>query len=322
MKAQVALMITSSSPDQILKQLHPLRQYRLWRNNRTMKDYLKPIIERGVAGYVENKSMSSGPKTVMSLAVKSYVEEVQSVSTKAGASTAVDPRFIEMAISQLKVFVLAGHDTTASALCFAYHLLNKNPRTLEIIRAEHDEVLGTDLASARERIANNPQLLNQLPYTGAVIKETLRLFPPVGSIRQARDENFFLTHPDTGMRYPTEGMMIFSCSIAEHRTEEFWPHAIEFLPERFLAKEGEPLHARKNAFRPFELGPRNCIGQELAQLELKAILAMTIREFDIESVWNDDDPEWQGDKAYQGEMPHEITGHPKRYMPVRVKKRG
>lgn len=68
-------------------------------------------------------------------------------------------------------------------------------------------------------------------------------------------------------------------------------------------------------------GPRNCIGQELAQLELKAILAMTIRDFDISSVWSKDDPEWFGDKAYQGTLSSEITGHPKKYMPVRVLKR-
>lgn len=48
---------------------------------------------------------------------------------------------------------------------------------------------------------------------------------------------------------------------------------------------------------------------------------MTIRDFDISSVWSKDDPEWFGDQAYQGALANEITGHPKEYMPVRVLKR-
>ncbi|KUI60669.1 hypothetical protein VP1G_07877 [Cytospora mali] len=320
LKDSIGWLINDNTPASILKSIHPLRHLKLWMNNRNMKNYLKPMIKRGMEEYSQNKGVSAGPQTIMSLAIKSYVDEVQSAGTDKSVAAGVDPRFLDMAISQLKIFMLAGHDTTASTLCFAYHLLNKNPRPLELIRAEHDEVLGKDTSSARNAITANPQLLNKLPYTSAVIKETLRLFPPVGAIRQAPDD-FFLTHPDTGLRYPTKGMNLFACSISEQRNEQFWPRPHEFVPERWFAKEGEPMYVRKNAFRPFELGPRNCIGQELAQLELRAILALTIRDFDIQSVWNDDDPEWYGDKAYQGKIPGEITGHPKRYMPVRVSKR-
>ncbi|ROW06390.1 hypothetical protein VMCG_04288 [Cytospora schulzeri] len=319
LKDSIGWLITDNTPRSILKSMHPLRRLKLWRNNRNMRNYLKPIIERGLLEYAQNKGASSGPQTIMSLAIKSYVNEVQSASDKSEA-TGIDPSFMDMAISQLKMFMMAGHDTTASTLCFAYHLLNKNPDTLEAIRAEHDEVLGRDATAAKDAIVANPQLLNRLPYTSAVIKETLRMFPPVGAVRQSPDD-FFLTHPDTGIRYPTKGMLIFGCSIAEQRNEQFWPRPHEFVPERWFAKEGEPLYVRKNSFRPFELGPRNCIGQELAQMELRAILALTIREFDIQSVWNDDDPELFGDKAYQGFLPREITGHPKRYMPAKVSKR-
>ncbi|KAH8778644.1 cytochrome P450 [Diaporthe sp. PMI_573] len=316
LKDAISWIVPDHSPPNILKSMHPLRRFQLWNANRIMKDYVKPRIERGVAEHAQSKGDTAGPKTIMSLAIKSYVNEVQGISGIAE----VDPSFVEMAVSQIKIFMLAGHDTTGSTLCFIYHLLNRNKSALEAIRAEHDEVFGKDTTAVRANISANPQLLNQLPFTAAVIKETLRLFPPVGTVRQG-SEDFFLTHPDTGMRYPTKGMMLFACSIAEHRTEQFWPRPHEFVPERWFAKEGEPLYVRKNAFRPFELGPRNCIGQELAQLELKAILAMTIRDFDISSIWNKDDPEWFGDKAYQGNLANEVTGHPKEYMPVRVLKR-
>lgn len=211
-----------------------------------MKRYVKPRIERGVAEHAQSKGNPTGPKTIMSLAIKSYVNEVQGISGIAD----VDPSFVEMAVSQIKIFMLAGHDTTGSTLCFIYHLLNRNKLALEAIRAEHDEVFGKDTTAVRAKLSDNPQLLNQLPFTAAVIKETLRLFPPVGTVRQG-SEDLFLTHPDTGMRYPTKGMMLFACSIAEHRTEQFWPRPHEFVPERWFAKEGEPLYVRKNALRKF-----------------------------------------------------------------------
>ncbi|KAK7748094.1 hypothetical protein SLS53_001346 [Cytospora paraplurivora] len=319
LKDSVGWLITDNTPPSLVKLVHPLRRIKLWRNNRNMEKFLKPMIQRNVAEYTQKDGVVDGPQTIMSLAIKSYVNEVQSASDKYAAG-GVDPKFIDIAISQLKIFMLAGHDTTASTLCFVYHLLTKNPKALEAVRTEHDEILGKDVFETKDTIIARPQLLNQLPYTSAVIKETLRLFPPAGTVRQGPDD-FFLTQPDTGLRYPTKGLMLWDCNIAGHRSEMFWPRPNDFVPERWFAKEGEPLYVRKNTFRPFELGPRNCIGQELAALELRAILALTIREFDIESVWNDDDPEWFGDKAYQAEIPREITGHSKRYMPARVKKR-
>lgn len=284
-----------------------------------MKDYLAPMIERAAAVPVEdeNSSQTGGPKTIMSLAIKAYLDETQS----AKRAERVDSTFVEMAIAQIKIFILAGHDTTSATLSFAYHLLNKHPETLERIRGEHTDVFGKDPAKAGEVIRANPQTLNQLPYTTAVIKETLRLFPPASAVRLG-SENFHLTHPDTGVRYPTKDMMLFSCHMAVHRNEQIWPRPHDFVPERWLAREGEPLHVHKNAFRPFELGPRNCIGQELALLELRAILAMTIRDFDIQSMYSEDDPEWHGDKCFPVSNPGEFaTGHPAKSLPVKVTRR-
>lgn len=141
-----------------------------------MKDYVKPGIERGVAEHAQNKGDCTGPKTILSLAIKSYVNEVQGISGIAE----VDPAFVETAVSQIKIFMLAGHNTTGTTLCFIYHLLHRNKRALEAIRAEHDEILGKDTTAVRARLSENPQLLNQLPFTAAVNKETLRLFPPSG----------------------------------------------------------------------------------------------------------------------------------------------
>jgi len=77
----------------------------------------------------------------------------------------------------MKSFLFAGHDTSSSTMCFVYNMLNFNPEALAKVREEHDRVIGP-ASSAAETIKNNPQLLNELPYTTAVIKGTLsHLFP-------------------------------------------------------------------------------------------------------------------------------------------------
>lgn len=316
LKRQIALMWTSNSPDQLFMALNPLRLFRMWNNNRIIKNYLRPHIERGIHEHLNGES--TGHKTINSLATKAYLSEQDSSKTN---TVDADERFMDIAIAQIKIFLFAGHDTTATALSYSYYLLNTNPSALASLRAEHDAVLGPNTSTARAQIAANPALLNQLPYTSGVIKETLRLFPPVGTIRKGQPA-FYLTHPETGKQYPTDGFMSFGLSFGVQRAEEFWPRVTEFLPERWLAKEGEPLHVRKNAWRPFEQGPRNCIGQELAQIELRAILALTVREMDIETVFPDDSPVVFGEKAYQVMEVGMITGHPKLGMPVRIKMRG
>lgn len=224
--------------------------------------------------------------------------------------------FVDIVVSQMKSFMFGGHETTAQTLCFIYHLVNSNPTKLEALRREHDEVLG-DPAMTADLIKDNPALLNQLPYTAAVIRETLRLFPPVGIVRSG-SRDFFLTDPTTGERYPTNGMMVFGCSAAAHRNEAYWPEPHKFIPERWLVPEGDALHPQIYAWRPFEFGPRNCIGQELAHIELRAFLALTVRDFDIESQFPADGPRLFGDVAYQVNMPGQVTARPRDDMPVKV----
>lgn len=291
----------------------------MWKNERVIRRCLAPLIERAAATHRHDGSPSTGPTTIMSLAIKAYVDDFQPAK---GSPDRVDPDFVDIAIAQFKIFILAGHDTTSASLCFAYYMLDMHPEALETVRREHDEVLGKDPSRAREMLSANPQLLNQLPYTAAVIKESMRLFPPVAGGRQGT-EDFFLTHPDTGARYPTAGTLIMSCHMSMHHSAAFWPRPDEFVPGRWLAREGEALHVRnKNAFRPFELGPRRCIGQELAQLEMRAILAMTVREFDIHAVYGSGDPEYRGHKCYPSSEPGKIAvGHPAKGLPVTVTRR-
>ena len=74
----------------------------------------------------------------------------------------------------------------------------------------------------------------------------------------------------------------------QHRPDPF-PSPDEFIPERFLPAPNNFQEIPKDAWRPFEKGPRACLGQELAMLEMKIVLALTLREFDVESGYEERD---------------------------------
>ncbi|RYP46982.1 hypothetical protein DL768_006905 [Monosporascus sp. mg162] len=298
------------------KELNPLRLVKHWIYNSRIRNALLPFIQDTVRNYEKIE----GPKTILSLALKSYVDEVQDYSARGS----IPPEFIESVVRNIKIFLFAGHDTTASTLAFSYYYLGQHPDKAAKVRAEHDEVLGVDAAAAAERISADPTLLNRLPYTSGVIKETLRLSPPVsGTIRQG-PVDFFLTNPRTGVRYPAgKGFMLHAAGSALHRDAAHWrdPHA--FMPERWLVRdEADPYYPGRNAWRPFEMGPRNCIGQELAQLEMRLVLALTVRDFDFEDMYSANAPTFLGYKGYQIELPDSVaTGHIKDRYPVKVKLR-
>lgn len=297
-----------------------------------MRRELMPLLESQFQTYDESEPARGGPpvpKTVTSLGIRAYKKE-RAKQGKGGEDDAKAHRdFLETTIEQLKIFLFAGHDTTASAAGFAYYFLHKHPSCLAKMRQEHDTVFGAgDPSLAADRLAAQPTLLNQLPYTTAVLKEVLRLAPPVGSVR-AGGPGFYLTQPATGTRYPTDGFMLFSCSFAAHRNPTIWSDPDSFVPERWLpssaVSDPEPrekeARVRKNAWRPFELGPRSCIGQELALTELRLILVLTIRDLEIVPAYPEDAPTVFGEPAYQADLPGEVTAHLKDGFPARIMKR-
>lgn len=319
MALQIWWLVCDDSPPSLLKSQLPTRPFFTWYNDRKMNNFLAPLIQDAAVQF--DRGLAAGPKTINQLAIKAYRTETKqepAVGSAVGKAPRIDARFMEIAIAQLKIFIFAGHDTTASTLAFAYSRLYSDSAVLAKLRAEHDEVLGSDPSQALARLTENPNLLNQMPYSAAVIKETLRLYPPAATVRQGE---LMLTHPDTGKVYPLTGFTAWSTSWVTHRLPKYFERPMEFLPERWLAREGEPLHPPKNAYRPFELGPRNCIGQELAHLEMRAILAMTVRDLDFEPAYSADAPEVWGEKAYQSMGFGDITGHVKSGFPVRVYER-
>lgn len=292
-------------------------------NSYRMNQYLDGEIDKRFEELAQSraapsKNESSRSRSIISLAMDEYLKEVGdkgAVSRKA---------FKELAKPQLRMFLYSGHDTTSSTLLYCYLLLSRNPEVLAKVRAEHDQVFGSDFSveQVNKVIASDPTLLNQIPYTLAVTKEVLRIFPPAASLRDGRPD--FNPVGEDGHRYPTEGCHIWVLNLVMHRSPAVFVKPEEFIPERWLVGPEDPLYPKKASWRAFEWGPRNCIGQTLAQLELKVSLVMTVRMFDITPAYD----EWDklhpkkgisavdGNRAYQAEMggggAHPVDGFPVR----------
>lgn len=209
----------------------------------------------------------------------------------------LSPHALQLITDQVKTFLFAGHDTTSILLQRLFYTLSIHPRVLSLIRAEHDSIFGD--SDPRTLFLENPDgVLSALTYTAACIKEALRLWPPAGSARMSHN-NFRIRSKD-GEEVCIDKCVIYLCHYIIQRDESvFGATADEFVPERWLdvdtgkqdfngEVEAEKQNAKADipvsAFRPFERGPRNCIGQELANIEAKVILACTLRRFDFEKV--------------------------------------
>ena len=286
-----------------------------------MEDYIGKLLDAQFASrnITEKSDHKTRNKSVIALALEGYEQE-----NNAG-SAGMDTEFRNQAIAQMKTFLFAGHDTSSSTIAYAYHLLSLNAEALHKIRQEHDDVLGTDVSKAPLQLKKDPHLLTKMKYTLAVIKEVLRIYPAASSTRKG-EKGFYIDYD--GKQYPTENFMMWSVSHAIHHRGDLWPDAESFIPERFLVEEGDPLFPVKGAWRPFEYGPRNCIGQELAMIEIKLVLALTLRSFDIEAAFD----EWdklhgkpsKGPKTVNGDRAYQVlyaTAKPADGMPVRIKKR-
>lgn len=284
-----------------------------------MNLYIGKELDKRYADYRANygSDKTKQGKSVVDLALQSYMANAPDKATRE-----LDKTFRTHATRQIRLFLFAGNDTTSSTICYTYYLLSTNPTALARIRAEHDSVFGLDLSVVPSLISEQPHLINQLPYTIAVLKESMRLFPGASSMRQGL-EGIDITD-DHGNTFPTGGTMIWILHQALHRNPVYWKQPNDFLPERWLVGPDDPLYPVKGAWRPFEYGPRNCIGQGLVMLELRVVLALTIREFDLEPMYD----EWDkmhsvkgSTKKVDGERAYQIEkggAHPADRFPCRV----
>jgi cytochrome P450 len=222
--------------------------------------------------------------------------ESKSITQLAVSGLSPNKALIRSCVDQIKSFLFAGQDTTATLIqwiCYEMSKASHSPHHATILsrlRQEHDVVFGPHPFSALQ-ILSSPAtaeseliLTSKLPYTTAFIKETLRLHPPAATVRAVPWEATSLSLPLPSHSVSIAGLQIYPSIYLIHRNPNVWgPDAHLFNPGRWLDDAylaGLPV----GAYRPFERGPRNCIGQELAMLEGMVVLVSIARGFVFEKV--------------------------------------
>ncbi|PQE07514.1 hypothetical protein CJF30_00007251 [Rutstroemia sp. NJR-2017a BBW] len=171
---------------------------------------------------------------------------------------------------EMRLFMIAGSDTTATTAIFTLLLLLNNPKKFqalvhEILTAFPDKDEPIVFAATQE-----------LPYLNAAINESMRLMPIVltGLPRETTETTFI-----DGYEIPKKCLTTAYINMLQ-KDPRVWPDAESYIPERWLG-EYKGVVADRKAFMPFSTGSRNCIGQQFALRELRLILATMIRRFDL-----------------------------------------
>ncbi|CAL1277906.1 unnamed protein product [Larinioides sclopetarius] len=173
-------------------------------------------------------------------------------------------------LDEVNSFALAGSDTTASTVTWAFYMIGLFPEIQKKIHQELDRVFEKDI----DKEATEDDL-NQLFYLDCVLKETLRLYPPLPLFGRKVEEDTIIC----GYTIPKgASCLIFLYSL--HRDEDVFPDPEKFDPERFLAENSADIP--EYAYIPFSGGPRNCIGYRYAMMEVKILVSAVLRNFVIE----------------------------------------
>jgi cytochrome P450 len=175
---------------------------------------------------------------------------------------------LEELVNEIGLLFLAGHETSANALAWAFHLLAKDPAIQERVHQEANALLGDRSPEAGD--------MRELDLTRRVIRETLRLYPPLSFIIREADQPDCLRGHDIEAG---DAMAISPWLIHRHR--RYWERPDEFDPDRFLTEAGRASAAQ--AYLPFSMGPRVCVGAAFALQEATLVLAMVLRRFRLEA---------------------------------------
>nr|KAF7416646.1 hypothetical protein H0235_011177 [Vespula pensylvanica] len=216
------------------------------------------------------------------------------------AASLKDNQFDEEGIrEEVDTFVFAGYDTTAMALCFSLLLFAKHKDVQERIRNEVKTII------EKRDLKLTLSDIREFSYLERCLKESLRLYPSVNSIT----------------RYITQDLQLknylipagTNCKISihsVHRNSDLWPNPEVFDPDRFLPENV----AKRNPYSyiPFSAGPRNCIGQKYAMLELKVTIAYILHHFYLEPVDELDDVKIIGDIVLRSSKPLRV-----KFVPIK-----
>ncbi|ABW31834.1 cytochrome P450 [Acaryochloris marina] len=164
---------------------------------------------------------------------------------------------------EVMTLLLAGHETTATALTWTLMLLAQNPEVAQKLASETQSVL--------EGRAPGITDLPRLPYTEMVLKESMRLYPPAWALSREVAQDCMI-----GPYFLKRGTSVFFSQWVVHRDTRFFDNPEQFLPERW--QDNLELNLPRCAYFPFGAGPRGCIGQAFSIMEATLILAMILKQ--------------------------------------------
>ncbi len=243
-------------------------------------------------------------KAELDALVHSFVERARRESDTAdhllarlirGSAEQGEPISAQQLHDEAVTMLLAGHETTALALTYGVYALARHPGAAARLSAEID----ARLAGRPVRAAD----LEHLPYLDAVVRETLRLYPPGYVFGREVVAPFELGG------YPLAPLdQVLVCAYGVHRNPSYFPEPERFQPERWL--DGRARALPRFAYLPFGGGPRVCIGSHFAMMEASLLLATLIQQLDL-----------QLSPGYELELAPVITLRPRGGMPVQVHRR-
>jgi cytochrome P450 len=191
---------------------------------------------------------------------------------------------------EILTLVLAGHETTANALSFLFYLLSTHPDVRRRVAAEAESVLSRRAPTLAD--------LKRLEHTTMVIEETMRLYPPAWVFeRQAVADDAF------GDLVVPKGTVVGISPFVIHRNPRLWDNPEGFDPERFAKSKAEARN--KYAYLPFGGGPRFCIGNAFAMMEMQVIVPMVLARTRLDLV-----------PGFRLELDPSVTLRPKRGIPM------
>jgi cytochrome P450 len=173
----------------------------------------------------------------------------------------------QQARDEAKSLFLAGHDTVAAALTWAWYAVARHPGVEGRLRQEVEAVLGERPATIED--------LPRLQYTGMVVKETLRLYPPLWDLttREA------VSDVELGGYELPKGSWIALAPYVTQRDPRFFANPDQFDPERFAAGRAEQIPPY--AYVPFGAGPHVCIGNTFAIMEMTLVVSTIVQQFRV-----------------------------------------
>ena len=240
--------IPTRSMNPLIPMWFPLESHRRFRHN-------EKVINAFIAEQIEAGRKSEQEENLLQIMLKAQDEET---------GRGMDDRQLR---DEVVTLFFAGFETTARSLTWGWYLLDQHPEVLEQIAVEADAVL-----SGRHPTHTD---LEQLTFTRQVVDETLRLYPPTALLaRQTIEEDEI-----GGYSIPANGMITLVPWIV-HRHTDFWTEPEKFDPQRFTPEAS--AERPKFAYIPFAAGPRVCIGNSFALMEMVYAFAMAAQRFRFE----------------------------------------